>query len=152
MHQAVTFPVHCSATWGCFYLTTAVNKCKYTCKCHSLTVKFPFPVFPDQPSKMAANEVSSGRQLSDKCLPEYISMAMKTKEFKRWRSWKGHSSAQLERERKRKVWINVNVCLPHIPMAIRAVVQSGFFLYKGWLLWFLQLPSGEGLSGDNVSL
>lgn len=44
-------------------------------------MKFSFPVFPDQASKMAANAVSSGRQLTDKCLPEYISTAMKTKDF-----------------------------------------------------------------------
>ncbi|CAK6960777.1 uncharacterized protein LOC108873108 isoform X2 [Scomber scombrus] len=31
--------------------------------------------------KMAASAVSSGRQLADKCLPEYISTAMKTKDF-----------------------------------------------------------------------
>lgn len=48
---------------------------------------------------MAANVVSSGRQLTDKCLPEYISTAMKTKDFfKRRRSWKGRSSAQPGRE------------------------------------------------------
>ncbi len=79
MRRAVTFLV--SVAWGCFHSTTVVNKCKYTCKCHSLTVKFPSPVFPDLACKMAASVVSSGRQLTDKCLPEYISTAMKTKDF-----------------------------------------------------------------------
>ena len=47
---------------------------------------------------MAASAVSSDRLLTDKCLPEYISTAMKTKDFQRRRSWKGRSSAQPERE------------------------------------------------------
>lgn len=82
-----------------FHSTTAVNKCKYTCKCHSYTVKFPFPVFPDQACKMAANVVSSGRQLADKCLPEYISTAMKTKDFFRGGGLgKGAARHNLERE------------------------------------------------------
>lgn len=79
-----------------FISTTAVDKCKYTCKCHSLTVRFPFPVFPDQACKMATNAVSSGRQPGDKCLPEYISTAMETKDVYKRRSWKGHTSAQPE--------------------------------------------------------
>lgn len=72
---------------------------------------------------MAANAVSSGRQLTDKCLPEYISTAMKTKDFFRGGGL-GKGAARHNQE-GRKVWKALSV-LPHVPKAIRAVAQSGF--------------------------
>lgn len=73
-------------------------------------MKFPFPVFPNQACKMAASAVSSGERLADKCLPEYISTAMKTLE----------RAQRAQREREESLESEF------VPKAIRAAAQSGF--------------------------
>lgn len=89
---------------------------------------------------MAARTASGGRRLSDKCLLTYIFTTMKTRKIR-------------VEEENQKEGLEALGVLHHVPKAT-TTTKSHLSLvpfYIDWLIWFLHLPSGKGLSGDNIN-